>query len=128
MTPQKKLLRCARPSSVLERAVLCRCQKRSYFKFGSAECHHLPEEKKSAVKIVDFYTIKWPGQILSGAVYASVPRTHALLTAGVGSTALREQPNDFLHTPMRPSKAAPPVGPEQSFACYLGITAQNVLN
>jgi hypothetical protein len=43
--------------------------------------HHLPEPKKCVGKTKGYHTIKWQGQTLSGAAYALMPRTHALLTA-----------------------------------------------
>jgi len=79
-------------------------------------------------KTEGFHTTKWPGKTLSGATYASVPCTHALLTAGGILRALRERPSGTLHTPMRPSKMDPPVGPERPFAYNLEISVHKYLN
>jgi hypothetical protein len=72
--------------------------------------------------------MKLPCEALYGASCASVPRAHAPLTTGGGvQTALRERPNGFLHTPIRPSKIAPSVGPEQPFSYYLEIYVQKFI-
>jgi hypothetical protein len=42
---------------------------------------HVRAKQRGAGNIKGFHTVKWPGQIILGAVYASMPRTHALLTA-----------------------------------------------
>jgi hypothetical protein len=65
-----------------------------------------PRVKRCIIRITEnkkgLQKTKWPDQTFSGAAYASLPRTHALLTAGGVPTALRERTNGFLHTPMRP--------------------------